>query len=499
MAATPQTPQPADPLVGATVDQYKVRRVLGKGGMGTVYEAEHVLIRKRIALKVLDPDLARKPELIARFLQEAQAASKIDHENIVDISNFGETPNGSAFIAMEFLDGKDLAGRLVESGALPLESVFYIAGQVCRALGAAHEKGVIHRDLKPENIFLITRGGRGDFVKVLDFGIAKVAAPDTEQRLTREGALLGTPEYMSPEQAKGEDIDHRSDIYAVGCILYEMLAGVVPFRGQNYMSTLTKHMFEPPDPLSNRVPNKNIPPALVEIVMKALAKDRDQRFSTMQEMAEALEACERTLTSGAAVPSPAPPVTATIPTPTPVPLTASMIVSPAHGRRWLVVVAALILIGGGAAIIGWQRLTSTVAAPQEKKVQTVTVPDAVLIPKAAEPPRRMMAPVVVITPPPDLATHLPEMSPPSEAKIEEKPVPKIKAPPMVVPATEVRRSLLPKLPTPPPVAEPEEKATPQAAVPPPAAKPEPPPKKEKKGLLDGVLDDPFGEKQEPPK
>ncbi len=267
-------------------------RKLGEGGMGVVYLAEHVFIEKRVALKVLSEDFARKPDLVARFMQEAKAASRIGHENIVDITDFGETASGSVFFAMEFLDGKDLAGHIKSDGAMPFTRAKGIMNQICRALGAAHAKGIIHRDMKPENVYLVTREGRADFVKVLDFGIAKMSALDEGgSRLTRTGMIFGTPEYMSPEQAKGDKPDHRVDIYACGCILYEMLTGDVPFHAETFMGVLTKHMFENPEPPSQRNPTAAIPGDVEAVCMRALAKDRDQRFQTMKEMALALEEC----------------------------------------------------------------------------------------------------------------------------------------------------------------------------------------------------------------
>ncbi|HEY1587508.1 MAG TPA: protein kinase, partial [Polyangia bacterium] len=245
-----ELPGHSDPYLGSTIaDRYRVISKLGEGGMGVVYLAEHVFIEKRVALKVLSEDFARKADLVARFMQEAKAASKIGHENIVDITDFGETASGSVFFAMEFLDGMDLAGHIKSGGAMSFPRAKQIMNQICRALGAAHSKGIIHRDMKPENVYLVTREGRADFVKVLDFGIAKMSALDEGgSRLTRTGMIFGTPEYMSPEQAKGDKPDHRVDIYAAGCILYEMLTGDVPFHAETFMGVLTKHMFENPEP-----------------------------------------------------------------------------------------------------------------------------------------------------------------------------------------------------------------------------------------------------------
>jgi predicted Ser/Thr protein kinase len=284
---------PSDPYIGSTIaDRYKVLRKLGEGGMGVVYLAEHVFIEKKVAVKILSEDFARKADLVARFMQEAKAASKIGHENIVDITDFGETASGSVFFAMEFLDGADLAGHIRDGGAMSFDRARSIMNQICRALGAAHSKGIIHRDMKPENVYLVTREGKADFVKILDFGIAKMSALDEGgSRLTRTGMIFGTPEYMSPEQAKGDKPDHRVDIYAAGCILYEMLTGDVPFHAETFMGVLTKHMFEAPEPPSQRNPSAHIPAGVEAVVLKALAKDRDQRFQTMKELAVALEGC----------------------------------------------------------------------------------------------------------------------------------------------------------------------------------------------------------------
>jgi tRNA A-37 threonylcarbamoyl transferase component Bud32 len=286
-------PAHQDGYVGTTIaDRYRVISKLGEGGMGVVYLAEHVFIEKRVALKVLSEDFARKADLVARFMQEAKAASRIGHENIVDITDFGETASGSVFFAMEFLDGMDLAGHIKTGGAMPFERAKTIMNQICRALGAAHSKGIIHRDMKPENVYLVTREGKPDFVKVLDFGIAKMSALDEGgSRLTRTGMIFGTPEYMSPEQARGDKPDHRVDIYAAGCILYEMLTGDVPFHAETFMGVLTKHMFENPEPPSVRNPNAHVAHEVEQVCLKALAKDRDQRYQTMKEFAVALEAC----------------------------------------------------------------------------------------------------------------------------------------------------------------------------------------------------------------
>ncbi|QQR91895.1 MAG: serine/threonine protein kinase [Myxococcales bacterium] len=283
-----------DPLLGVVVSgRYKILRRIGEGGMGIVYEAQHVVIEKRVALKVLRDDFSKRPEVVERFRQEARSASRIGHDNIIDISDFGEIPNGASYFVMEMLDGEDLAMRLEREGLLdPFDAVDVIL-QCCRGLGAAHAKGIVHRDMKPENIFLIEREGRSGFVKLVDFGIAKMSDLETAgepgRKLTKTGMIFGTPEYMSPEQAGGKSLDHRVDVYALGVILYELLVGRVPFVGDTFMGILTQHMFEQPPPLREINPKVEVAPELEGIVYKAMSKDPLDRFQTMDEMSMALQ------------------------------------------------------------------------------------------------------------------------------------------------------------------------------------------------------------------
>jgi len=283
----------ADPLISQVVaDRYKVLRKLGEGGMGSVYLAEHVVIEKKFALKVLAPELARRPDLVARFLQEARSASRIGHENVIDISDFGQSPDGLVYISMEFLDGKDLGEIVRNQGAMDWSQAREIVLQICRALRAAHDKGIVHRDMKPENIFLIQREGQPHFVKILDFGIAKVMGLDPNgPRLTRTGMIFGTPEYMAPEQAEGKDTDHRADIYAVGCILYHLMTGQTPFVAESFMTMLTKHLMEDPVAPSQRRPDLPISAGMDALVLKALEKERDSRWQSMAELLEAVSTC----------------------------------------------------------------------------------------------------------------------------------------------------------------------------------------------------------------
>ncbi|MEZ4453529.1 MAG: serine/threonine-protein kinase [Nannocystaceae bacterium] len=273
------------------LDRYQILSRLGAGGMGVVYLAEHITIKKRCAIKVLADEYAGKSDIVDRFLQEARAASMIAHENVVEITDFGKTPSGSVFFVMEMLAGEDLAGTLEREGPLPWERVRGMMIQICRALGAAHDKGIIHRDMKPENCFRIERSGSKDFIKVLDFGIAKVTGDEADGKgLTRTGMIFGTPEYMSPEQAQGVRVDHRADIYAVGIILYELLTGRVPFTADTFMGVLTKHMFEVPPAPTSVAPGVKIPREAEAVILKALQKDRDLRFGSMKEMQAAIEA-----------------------------------------------------------------------------------------------------------------------------------------------------------------------------------------------------------------
>jgi eukaryotic-like serine/threonine-protein kinase len=268
--------------VGLVVDgRYRIERVLGTGGMGAVYEAEHVEIGKKVALKVLHPQFSRQADLVARFRREARAASKVGHPNIVDVTDSGTTPEGDVYFVMERLDGLDLGEVLRHERRIAPDRVVAIGTQVCRALSAAHAAGIIHRDLKPENIFLVSREGVADFVKVLDFGIAKqdMGNQNLPRRLTTPGIAMGTPEYMAPEQAAGKAIDGRVDIYSVGAILYEMLTADPPHHGANTMEILSKKATESPTP--PRDLNPDVPEALEEVVMRCLERDPDRRPQTM--------------------------------------------------------------------------------------------------------------------------------------------------------------------------------------------------------------------------
>ena len=284
---------PNDPLIGNVLaGRYLVKSRIGEGGMGLVYEGLHRDIDKRVAIKVLRDDLSRRPEVVARFRQEAKSASRIGHENIVDIFDFGETTHGSSYFVMEYLEGEDLGNVLGKKATIEAERACDIVLQCCRALCATHAKGIVHRDIKPENIFLTKRDGVEDFVKIVDFGIAKMSDIETDgapgRKLTKTGMIFGTPEYMSPEQAGGKDLDHRVDVYALGIILYECLAGRVPFEGDTFMGILTQHLTAEAPGIDQVNPNAKVSPELELVIRKALAKSPDDRYQDTEELAEAI-------------------------------------------------------------------------------------------------------------------------------------------------------------------------------------------------------------------
>ncbi|MEJ7597816.1 MAG: serine/threonine-protein kinase, partial [Kofleriaceae bacterium] len=278
--------------VGTVLGSYRILELIGEGGMGWIYVAEHVRLGRRVALKVLRQQYAVHPVAVARFFAEARAVNQISHENIVEITDFFENPGGANYFIMELLRGQDVAHVLMREGALPVSRVVDIARQVASVLAAVHEAKIIHRDLKPDNVFLINRSGTSDFVKLLDFGVAKLSEQQGayKTKTTAIGSIIGTPEYMSPEQAGGEEVDHRSDIYSLGVIMYEMLTGVSPFRGKSFGEILVKHMTLDPKPLASfeNVPEP-IPGAVEALVMSLLAKDRDQRPQTMTDVEESLQ------------------------------------------------------------------------------------------------------------------------------------------------------------------------------------------------------------------
>ena len=276
---------------GEVFGNYQLAGLIGGGGMGAVYRAVHPEIGRVVAIKVLRPELARDGGAIARFFDEARAVNSIRHEGIVDIFDLGRRPDGTAYFVMEYLAGEDLAHVLKREGRIPPVRAVEIVRQVCDALGAAHRRGIVHRDLKPQNLFVIPRAS--DLrVKVLDFGIAKLLNEATSHPRTSTGVVLGTVHYMSPEQAQGEVIDARTDIYSLGCILYQLVTGAVPHDGRNVMAVLAHLATQPLVPPSQLAADLMLPPGFDEVVVRALAKNRADRFSDTEELASALAAID---------------------------------------------------------------------------------------------------------------------------------------------------------------------------------------------------------------
>jgi len=287
-------------MIGKSLGSYKITDIIGEGGMAVVYQAEHVLIGRRVAIKRLLPDMVRDGDLVERFFNEARAAARIQHPGLIEVFDFGHDADGSAYIVMELLEGESLAKRIARESPLATATALSIARQVASAVHAAHEHGIVHRDLKPENLYLVAEhdAPEGVRVKVLDFGIAKLS-PSEDQRSvkTKTGILFGTPRYMAPEQCRNATaVDRRADIYSLGCILYEMLVGEPPFKHDNWAELVAAHMYEAPQPPSQR--DGRIPSDVEAIVLRALAKQPDDRFPTMSDFANELEISWRAKASG---------------------------------------------------------------------------------------------------------------------------------------------------------------------------------------------------------
>ena len=278
-------------MIGERYGNYHALSLLGEGGMGAVYLAEHPGIGRRVAIKVLKSELDHDPQLLSRFLNEARAANAIRHPNIIEVLDSGTTDRGASYLVMELLEGESLSARIKRLSRLDEKSAIEIAMQTASGLGAAHAKGIIHRDLKPDNLFIIPEASDAarERVKILDFGIAKLHALAGDSLKTRTGTLMGTPVYMSPEQCLGtKEVDHRSDIYSLGIIVYEMLAGQPPFVSEGFGELLSMHLHEKPSSLLELAPQ--VSPEVEFVVMRMLAKKPDNRYQSMTEVRAALAA-----------------------------------------------------------------------------------------------------------------------------------------------------------------------------------------------------------------
>ncbi|NMO21145.1 protein kinase [Pyxidicoccus fallax] len=293
----------ADEYVGKTIAQkYRVEALIGEGGMGKVYRARQLALDKVVVLKVLRQTLLSDERTVQRFQREAKAASRLNHPNSISVLDFGQAEDGALFIAMEYVAGQDLHNILTREWPLGEARVVRIVTQVLSALSDAHGAGVIHRDLKPENI-MVERRKEGDFVKVLDFGIAKITdSTDDGPALTRAGFVCGTPEYMSPEQARGAQLDHRSDLYAVGVLLYQLMTGLLPFESDSAVGFATKHLTEEPPPPTRRRPDARISPGMERLILRALSKSPDDRPANAEAFKAELQAVDKERRRGEAAP-----------------------------------------------------------------------------------------------------------------------------------------------------------------------------------------------------
>ena len=287
-----------DPLIGKAVDsgEYVILDRIGTGGMGSVYKAEQPSMNRLVAVKVLHSRFATRDDLVARFRREARAMSQLSHPNTARVYKYGTLEDGAVYFVMDYLEGRNLAHEVRQKGPMEADRAVKIMVQVCGALEEAHRAGIVHRDLKPENVFLTLQGGNEDFPKVLDFGLAKMSEKQMgrgSMMFTQQGMVFGTPEFMSPEQAQGEELDRRSDIYSLALILYELMTGQLPFEAKTPLDMMKAHVKDPPIPVSQRVPGLKFTPELEATIAKALAKKPDDRYATAADFGEALRGCLR--------------------------------------------------------------------------------------------------------------------------------------------------------------------------------------------------------------
>jgi len=280
-----------DPYIGQNLlDQFKIEEKIGAGGMGSVYRARQTTLHRDVAIKILHPELADNADAVRRFKREARVCTALDHPNVVRVFLFGQLEDGSLYIVMEFLDGRSLLEVLRREGALPVHRALHIATQICDGVGEAHHQGVVHRDIKPENVVLVERRRDPDFVKVLDFGIARVLWGDDVTQATQSGLVFGTARYISPEGAAGEPTDARSDVYSLGVLTYQLLSGTTPFEASSPVQMLMKHIHaEPPHVLSHE-PARHVPEPIADVVMRALSKNPEGRYDDAHAYADAVRA-----------------------------------------------------------------------------------------------------------------------------------------------------------------------------------------------------------------
>ena len=278
--------------------KYRIVRLLGQGGMGAVYEGENVRIHRKVAIKVLHASVAAKTDVVQRFEREAQAAGRIGSEHIVEVLDLGVLSEGENYMVMEFLEGQSLGDRIKVRKRIAVHDAATIVHQLLEGLAAAHDAGIVHRDLKPDNVYLLkSKGGKTDFVKVLDFGVSKFSALESDMSMTKTGAVMGTPYYMSPEQARGQKVDGRSDVYAVGVVLYQTVTGKLPFNAESFNELVFKIALENATPPHELV--QGLDPAFSAIIQKAMARDVNDRFQTAREFQASLAQWMMTSAPGA--------------------------------------------------------------------------------------------------------------------------------------------------------------------------------------------------------
>ena len=463
----------ADGLIGTTAGNYRILDKISDGGMGSVYRAEHALIGRLVAVKVLLPELTGNREIVDRFFREAKATTAIKHPGIVEVFDFGYLDSGLAYIVMELLEGMTLARRIKMRGAMPEGEAASLLRGVCSSLAAAHDKGIVHRDLKPDNLFLVQDLDipNGERIKLLDFGIAKLTDIGSAHAATKTGAVMGTPTYMSPEQCRGSgDVDARADIYSLGCIFYQLLTGKPPFANEGAGEVIGMHLYVQPEPPSRHA--LGISPDTEALVMAMLSKDPKGRPQSARELAQAFSAIAHAhgwntqsgagwSTSGSQsfapvsyTPSYLPPQPTPMQTPAPVtrPPTASpnqpttlsgaasqSVAAPPKSKKWsiIAVLAAVVLVGGGVAFSVMTGADKSADKAIDKSPPAAAArPEPAPPPAVAPPPAPPPAPAVVETKPPEPPVvepkpaekpAVPETKPAVIAKkkpIEKKPVDK---------------------------------------------------------------------------